>query len=211
MPPVNILLPICEETDIDVFLHILRSIISRKSEDHYLYNGLKFGMSGEVFSIEEEDLTMNWKGLNTTKQRIRQSRLLGYWATKNFPSLGKKLHGVSWQPSTKSLPIKNQPKDINADEIIAKLSEKVKLRILELDVSDGTVSRLKDFVNVPANIGKRNEFKLSKQMKSFDIDDEWMEHCWKALKSGEFSLVFEVSFVLTNCGLRQDRKSANSS
>lgn len=195
MPAANILLPICVETDSDVFLHILKSIVARKTDDHFLYNGLKFGMSGDVFNIDEEDLTMNWNNLDTTKQRIRQARLLGYWAISNFPSLGKKLHGISWQPSKKSLLIKKQSKEINADEINEKISRKLKLRVLQLDVSDSTLIRIKDFVKVPAYIGKNNETRLSKQMNAFDIDSQWMELCWKALNSGEFPLVFKVSFV----------------
>lgn len=195
MPLLNILLPICVEiVDVDVFLHVVRSITSRKCEDHYSVSALKCGMSSEPFPIEQDDLTLNWGTLNSPEQRIRQMKLIGCWAAHNFPSLGIKLLGIDWVPSERScVYIDNQEIDVGA--INSAVSRKIQMRIIELNLSDGTVSRLKEFVRVPPGIGRLNETKISKQTKSFEVEERWLEACWKALNLGKF----EVRFRCHNC------------
>lgn len=189
----HILLPTCNESEEDVFHNVLKSILYRsKYENSFLDNAFKLGMSGGVFPIEEEDLAMNWKQLNSEEQQIRQSKLLGFWAVENFPSLGKQLYGPSWQAKVKSLQSNTHSKEISAEEINAMIFKKLKLRVLQLNVSDSTLGKLKYFVNVPDNIARKNESKVSKTIKAFDIDDQWVKHCWKALKLSGFSLAFEV-------------------
>lgn len=193
MPVINILLPKCEDVEVDVFLLILKGAISRKSDDHYLVSALKFGMSGASFPIEESHLQMSWKDMSTKQQRIHQSRLLGFWTIKNYPLLGKKLRD-SWENSEENGLLTNNQTRMSSDEINAIISRKLKLRVLQLDVCAGTVDRLKEFVNAPDNIDILNEEKMSKQMKSFDIDESWTDHCWGALKSGQSGeFVIDVS------------------
>lgn len=79
--PVHILLPVCVELKPDIFINFIQDTILRLRLDaHYLGNAFKFGMSSEQFSIESDDLAMNWNELTTKDQQIRQSQLLGYWA-----------------------------------------------------------------------------------------------------------------------------------
>ena len=197
--PVLILLPICIELETDVFLNILKNVIGRKKlDDHYIDNALKLGMRSDKFSIEEEDISVSWREKKSRDDQIRQSKLLGYWAINNFPSLGKKLFGSSWQtPNRQSLQVVGHSKVLSAEEIDAMVFQKLKIRVMQLNVSPSTLVKINHFVNVPANIGKTNESKISMKIKSFDPYDEWNEQCWKALKLGSFSLDgnYEVSFL----------------
>lgn len=197
--PVLILLPICIELETDVFLNILKNVIGRKKlDDHFIDSALKLGMRYDKFSIEEEDMSVSWSEKKSKDDQIRQSKLLGYWAINNFPSLGKKLFGSSWQtPNRQSLQVVGHSKVISAEEIDAMVFQKMKIRVMQLNVSPSTLVKINHFVNAPANIGKTNESKISIKIKSFDPDDEWTEQCWKALKLGSFSLngSYEVSFL----------------
>ncbi|KAJ6648901.1 Laminin subunit alpha-2 [Pseudolycoriella hygida] len=185
----HILLPTCNASE-DVFLNVLKSSFSRyKYEKNSLDHAFKMGMSGNVSLIEEEDLTRNWKKMNSKEQQDRQATLLGFWAVENFPSMGKQLHGPSWHAKVNSLQANS--KQIRAVEINAVIFKKLKLRVLKLNVSDSTLGKLKYFVRVPESIAKGNESKISRKIKAYDVDEQWLDHCWKALKLGGFSLAFE--------------------
>lgn len=194
IPPLYILLPTCTESKTDVFLNILKNSLARsKLDDHYLDNALKLGTSANKFSIELEDVSMNWSELNSKEQQIRQSKLLGFWAIYNFPSLGNKLFGKSWQPpNRRSLQVVGRSKELCPDEIDVIVFRKLKPRVMQLNVSLSTLAKLQHFVSVPANICKTNESQVSPKVKSFDIDGEFIENCWQALKLGKFSL--DVNF-----------------
>lgn len=196
--PLFILLPVCTELETDVFLNILKNVIGRKKlDDYYIDHALKLGMSSDKFFLKEEDISGSWNDMKSKDNQIRQSRLLGYWAINNFPSLGKKLFGNSWQiPKRQNLQVIGHSKEISADEIDELVFQKMKIRVMQLNVSSSTLVKISHFVNVPTNIGKKNESKISIKIKSFDPDDEWTERCWKALKLGSFSLDgnYEVSF-----------------
>lgn len=195
-PPVYILMPICKESKIDGFLNIIKNAINR-AKPNELDNALKLGMSADKFSIELEDTTRDWNELGSKEQQIRQWKLLGFWAINNFPSLGKKLFGWSWQaPERTSLQVVGHSQEINAAEMDAIIFQKLKLRVLQLNTGPSTLTKFKHFVNVSINIGRKNECQVSAKIKSFDIEDEFLENCWKALKMGEFSVdvLFDVSF-----------------
>lgn len=192
----NVVWPVCVETKTDVFLIILKKIVGRSMlDDHYLVSALKSGMS-EGFTIESEDLSVDWTKLDSESQQIRQWKLLGLWAVKNFPSLGKKLFGESYRvPQRSAVPV-NGNSACEADSLDEFIFPKMKLRNVELNVYGSTMIKFKHFTRVPAVIGKSNEQRLSRKIKLFDVDDEFVERCWKALKSGEFSSnsEFEVSY-----------------
>lgn len=58
---------------------------------------------------------------------------------------------------------------------------------------------MKHFVKVPGCVGVRrsNEINVSRKMVSFDVDANFVESCWDALRCGEFSMSSdnEVSFL----------------
>lgn len=203
---VYILLPICAELkyekkqEYDVFLKILKNVIGRsKLDKDAIDNAFKLGMRGDEFSINEKDLSENWPILKSFKVQKRLTKLLGYWASNNFPSLGKKLFERSWTPpKRRSLKVNGRSNEISADQIDAFVSQKLDIRLIELSVSQSTLAKVRHFVNCPANIGTKNELQISDKVKSFDVDDEWKEECWRALKLGSFSLdgKSEVSFFL---------------
>lgn len=141
--PVLILLPICIELETDVFLNILKNVIGRKKlDDHFIDSTLKVGMRSDKFSIEEEDMSVSWSEKKSKDDQIRQSKLLGYWAINNFPPLGKKLFGSSWQtPNRQSLQVVGHSKVISAEEIDAMVFQKMKIRVMQLNVSPAHWSR----------------------------------------------------------------------
>lgn len=194
--PFNILLPVCVQTKTDVFLMILKNSVARSGMlDHYLVSALKSGMS-ENFSIESEDISVDWTKLDSELQQIRQWKLIGLWTVNNFPSMVKKLFGeLCGVPQRNAIPV-NGNSAFEADSIDEFIFPKMKLRIIELTVSKSTLGKLKHFTLVPGVIGKSKEQRIARKMKSFDVDAEFVERCWKALKSGEFSMNsdFEVSY-----------------
>lgn len=200
-PPLYIILPICTEANVDIFINILKNAVSRmRMAESHLENAFRAGMAGEILSIHEYDISVNWEELHSKTQQIRQCKLLGYWAIHNYPLLGKKLFGESYNPpERKSVMVTDKENSslMTADEVDSFIFPKMKLRAMELNVSQSTWVKLKHFVKVPATIRKCNELKLSIKMNSFDITDDCIENCWKALKSGKFSANFEVSFHST--------------
>lgn len=192
MIPPYFLLPYCPESKIDAFFGVLKSIINRKSIDENCYDSsLKSAMNGENFCIDSMDLVMNWSMLNSHDQRIRQSKLLGYWAIQNFTSFGNVLLGKAWKaPERKSIKVvgSSESEEMQPEEIDEKIFQKLSLRILEIGVSNSTLAKLKNLVSVPITIGRKNELQISVKLKSFDIHDGCMEKCWRALKSGRFEV-----------------------
>lgn len=203
--PFNVLLPVCVETKTDVFLIILKNHVARHArsmlDGHYLVNAFMSGMSGEEFSIEAEDISVDWTKLDSESQQIRQWKLLGLWTVNNFPSLLKKLLGKSFRvPQGNVVPVNwNSAFEADSpDRIDEFIFPKMKLRNIELNVTESTKIKLKHFTKVPGFIGKSTEKRISRKIKSFDVDDEFVERCWEALKTGEFSinLDFEVSIFI---------------
>lgn len=81
---------------------------------------------------------MNWSMLNSHEQRIRQSKLLGYWAIQNFSSFGSTLFGKTWKaPERKSIEVvgPSESEELQPEEIDEKIFRKLSLRILEINVS----------------------------------------------------------------------------
>lgn len=194
--PFNILLPVCVQTKTDVFLMILKNSVRRSGAlDHYRVSALKSGMS-ENFTIESEDISVDWTKLDSELQQERQWKLIGLWTVNNFPSMVKKLFGeLCVVPQRNAIPV-NGNSVFEADSLDEFLFLKMKLRIIELTVCEGTREKLKHFTEVSDVIGKSKEQRISRKMKSFDVHAEFVELCWKTLKSMEFSMNsdFEVSY-----------------
>lgn len=190
--PMYMLLPICTESEHDIFFNILQKVIARsRLDEHPLDKALKLGMMVDDFHIELDDITENWNQLKSDEQQTRQWKILGYWATENFPLLGKKFCGGSWMPpqSRGSLQIIGQPKKMSADEIDGIVFRKLKLRMMKLQLSKSTLDKLKHFIiNVPPYIETYNELQMTKKIACLDIGEKWIQHCWNALKMGKFSL-----------------------
>lgn len=193
----SILLPFCVQTQTDVFLEILRNSVKRSgiSEFHDLVSALKSGMS-EIFSIESEDVTVDWTKLDSKTQQIRQWKLIGFWTLNNFPSMVEKLIGESCGVPKRNAIQVNGNSAFEADSIDEFIYLKMKPRIIELTVAESTRRKLKHFTLVPDGIRKSKEQRVSRKMKSFEVDAEFVECCWNALKSGKFSMNsdFEVSY-----------------
>lgn len=199
---VYILLPICVELNYDSFLSVLKNVVSRvgraKMVEFYLDNALKTGMMADEIIVEEKDLTSNWKDCSSRQGLIRQSKLLGFWTTTNYPAFGKIFFGDSWQaPKQDAIKMnsKNNTKTMTAAEIEAIIFPKLKCQLVQLNVSESTLSHLKHFVKVPINdINIENEKQISPRMKCFDIKEGFAENCWAALKCGEWRKVSEQCF-----------------
>lgn len=189
---ICVLLPFCVELEIDLFLNLLRNVLWRSKLDDEL-DIVKAGMSADTLYIKSNDLLVNWKELNSKSQRIRQMKLLGVWIMYNYPSLGKKLFGEAWQaPERKIVEVLGE--SVKSTEAVNEvIFKKMTLRIIQLDVSHSTLSKLKNFVKVPTDVSKFNGIQISRKMTSFEINVSVIEHCWKALKFG--------TFVCENVGL----------
>lgn len=186
--PLFILLPVCGESTSDVFFNVIRNSIARsKLDEHFLDNALKCGIAGEEFEIEIDDVATDWGQLQSNEQLIRQSKLLGYWAMEHFPALGKKFFGATWVPNERQhIQVVGQADSMNPGDIDKLVFKKLKLRLMELQVSESTAIKLKHFaVDAVATMVKTNEHQLSPKIKSWDIDGE---DYWKTLKLGVTSL-----------------------
>lgn len=196
--PVYILLPFYTELKLDVFVTILKKVVSRKkSSDDYVVGAFTSGMSAKTLFIESEDLLVNCNDEISMPQLIRLVKLLGFWAVNNFPSLGRKLLGEIWMPSKeRTVNIGNQ-KIMDDKQMDATMFQKFKLRVIELSVSDSTWVKVKHFVDVPASVCEASSDQISKKMKMFDIQDAYIDDCWQALKVGKLTVNvnFEVSFL----------------
>lgn len=199
--PVYILLPHCRESKTDVFFNILKNIVSRSSllrDDVEM--ALKMGMSPERVSIGIDDISLNWEKLSTKSDQIIQAKLLGSWSITNNPLLGKTLFGKKWQAPANNVEIKseNDTRVMTWPEIDELLGPKMKCKVIELNLSRSTIAKLKHFVEVPlSEINLCNGKEIPKtKMKSFDIDDVYVQKCWESLKLGKWceSADVEVSF-----------------
>ncbi len=195
-PTFNVLLPFCVEAKTDVFMIILKNIVARSMlEDNCLVTAIKAGMSEEQFSIEPDDISVDWTKQNSESQQIRQWELLGSWTASNFPALGKKLFGESYRVPKRNAETVNGNSVFESDSINEIIFSKMKIRIIELSVSESTMEKLKHFTKVPDVIGKSKEQRISRKMKSFEVDDAFVDRCWKALKSGAFSADSDSTIV----------------
>lgn len=194
----NVLLPYCNESNNDVFMNILKNVVSRSKLDvHYLDSAFISGMNGDELAIEQEDVTVNWTLLHSKEQQIRQSKLLGYWTINGFPSLGKKIFGDAYR-APKRIAVEVVGNSVMSAETVDDfIIPKMKLRLIQLNVNGSTVAKVKHFVRAPAFVGKINEQQISRKMKSSDIKPEFLETCWQALKYGEFPKNFDIAVSLS--------------
>lgn len=184
---IRILLPVCSEVERDVFFKVVQNLISRtKLDEHFLDNAFKIGMTGEEFCIEIEDTTDNWLQRDTEEQQVRQSKILGYWASEHFPVIAKKFYGLKWKPpQRKGIEVVGHEETLSAKEIDEIVFKKLKLRLIELSVTPSTLQKLRLFMfDIPADIGKKNENSLAPAIKSFEIDDDSVDDCWNIVKFG---------------------------
>lgn len=192
---ICVLLPFCMELETDVFLNLLRNVVARSRLDDQQLDILKAGMIADTLCIKSDDLLVNWKELNSESQRIRQLKLLGVWTMYNYPSLGKKLFGDSWQAPERKIVDVLGVSAKSAEAVNDVIFKKMKLRIFELNISHSTLLKLKHFVRVPVDVEKFNGIQISPRIKLFEIDESVIEKCWKALKFGSF-VSDKVRFIL---------------
>lgn len=169
----------------------MKCVVARSNENrHHLTETFISAMEGEKFVIEMDDLKLSWSQLNSKEQQIRQSKILGLWSIVHFPSLRKKLCGEMHQ-----VPRVNADTEISVEKIDELVFSKMKLRVVKMSVSESTFNKLKHFVKVPGCVGNQriNEIKIAKKMVGFDVDTDFVDSCWDALKNGKFS-DDEVSF-----------------
>lgn len=191
---VYVVLPLSDRVKSDVFLDILKNVVARSKlcEDDLQY-GVKCGLKAKTVHIKSKDLAYK-KEQSSKSQQIRLSRLLGFWAVNNFPSLGKKLVGVHWKPAEqRSVCVENQ-KMMMPEEVDATVFQTLKLRIIQLCVYESTLDKIKHFVFVPPNVCEGNSVRISKKMNLFNVQNEHIEKCWIALKEGKFAMS-QVSFT----------------
>lgn len=188
---LHILLPICIDFQEDVFFSILKNVVTHvKLTDNYHEKAFKSGLIAEEIHIDENVL-LHWNKLTSREDRIQQSKLLGFWAATNCPNYGNVLHGRIWEaPLCNYIKVlsKTGQKLMNNAEIDAAIIPKMKCIVVELNnLSQSTSQKLQKFVKVPINeIKVNNERQISKKIKTFDVDNEYIERCWMALKSGEW-------------------------
>lgn len=180
-PPIYVLLPICIESKTDVFLNILKNVLCRSRPlTNFLDNAFISGIAGEKFHVDFDDISVDWKTLTSESRQIRQLKLLGSWAIRHYPSIGKKLIGGAWQPPKKCGVHVTGSTEMTEAEIDIFIFKKMKLRIIELNVSKSTSDKLKYFVRAPMTIGKMNVTLISPKMRAFDIENQYLKVCWQA-------------------------------
>lgn len=160
-------------------------------------------LTGDSFEVDNEDLSVDWRTLTSNSRQIRQNKLLGFWTARHYPLFGKKLIGPSWNPPEICNVQVSESVGITEDEIDNIVSKKMKIRIIEVNVSISTSKRLNYFVHAPSGIGKANVTVLSSKMRAFDIESEYLPGCWQALKLGGFAddftvINFLVKIVINN-------------
>lgn len=196
-PPIHVLLPICMEAKIDVFFKILNSILLHtRLHDKFHIDSLISGMNGETVIVDTEDLSVDWQKLTTDSRQIRQSKLIGVWAARHYPLIGKKLIGSDYEPPKKYNIQTTELTEFTEEEIVNIVSKKMKLRVIQVKVCKNTLSKLKHFVRAPMGIGLVNVTTLSSKMIAFDIESEYIATCWQALKGGGFPSDFQVIFSI---------------
>lgn len=196
---VYLLLPVLTVLKKDVFLHLLTKTLARKKFGDGIESAFTSGLTAKTLFLKSKDISANVND-ETMSQQIRLSKLMGFWAVNNFPSLGRKLLGDSWNPTEdRTVTIENQTMDDK--EIDAIVSQKLKLRVIQLSVSSSTLSKIKHFVSVDVSVCENNPVDISKKMNMFDIQDALIDDCWQALKAGKFIMNtdFEVRFLIKLC------------
>ncbi len=183
-PVLNILLPCCLELQEDVFLEILKNAVWRSRMDDCYLDALKSGMTTKTLCVKSKDLLVDWKELSSKSQLLRQYQVLGYWTMHNYPALGKKLFGKTWKAVQRQSIEVVGSEPMSPEAVDAVIMRKMKIRSIELSVCKSTVSKLRYFVETPNNIVRYNEKRLYPKVKSFDIQDDYVKECWKALKYG---------------------------
>lgn len=180
---ISVLLPVCVEMkkENDLFMKVLRSAVWRSKMDNEYIDAVKSGMTAKTVCIKSNDLD-DWRKLTSKSKQLRQHQLLGYWATENYPALGKKLFGDKWMPPRRRSVDIIGSEAMPPDSVDTAIMSKLKIRSVELKVSWTTVDKLRLFVKTPENIGSYNEVKISSAIKSFDIDDDDIDKCWKHLR-----------------------------
>lgn len=118
--------------------------------------------------------------------------MIGIWAARHYPLIGKKLNGVTWEPPKKYNVQMTESVEIEEQESHNIVSKKMKLRIIEVNVCKCTSKKLKYFVPAPMDIGRDNVTLISSKIRAFDIESEYMAGCWQALMLGAFPSDFEV-------------------
>lgn len=193
-PPIHVLLPTCDETNTDVFYEILKSgVLHTRLHDNVHVNSMISGMAGETFEVDQDDLSVDWKELTSNSRQIRQSKLLGFWAARHYPLIGKKLIGAAWHPPKECNVRVSEPIEITEEGIDNIVSKKMKIRIIEINVCKGTSKKLNYFVRAPMTVGRVNVTILSSKMRAFDIKSEYLAECWTTLKLGGIPSNFEVN------------------
>ncbi len=191
---VHVLLPVCVELKHDIFFNILKNVVGRVSRsklaEHYMDNAFKTGMIADEIIIQENEVSSSWKKDQSSEASVRQSQMLGYWSRAQCPGFTKIFFGENCKPRQENVvKIKSMcgTKTMTSDEVDKVISQKMECAIVELCISESTVTNLKQFVHVPINeIEVYGEVKITQQMKSCNIKDEYISKCWAALKHGEW-------------------------
>lgn len=191
---VYILLPVCVELEHDVFFNILKNVVGRVSRsklaEHYVDNAFKTGMTADEIILREDDVLSSWKMDKSSEASVRKWQILGYWSRTHCPGFAKIFFGESCNPPQENivkLKSMHDTKTMTSDEVHKVISQKMECAIVELNISESTVTNLKHFVSVPINeIEVYGEVKISQRMKSHNIKDEYLTKCWAALKRGEW-------------------------
>lgn len=170
-----ILLPRCIHLDNNVFFNVLKNCVHKvgreKLTDNFLDIAFKEGMAGEC----QIDLNCGtaWSAHSSKQDKISQSILLGRWAIRNYPAFGKILFGDNWQPIHSN----------DADEVDKVVMPTMKCLLVELDVAESTLPKLRHFVKVTKKeISVENTKPLTEKTVTFDVKDNCMAKCWMSLK-----------------------------
>lgn len=198
--PVFVFLPKCIESKNDVFSSIFRLVVNRsKLDGHPVEQSFVQGLRMESIQIESEDFG-DWKMLVSTPQQIRQAMMLGFWTIQNYRSMGYKFCGDAWEvPLRKCVKVVGR-QSMTPEEFDLFVFGKMKLRIIELNVSPTTLPRIKDFLKVPLHIGKENRVEITKKLFGHDIASGFDNQCWNFLRScasngSSSDVVVGVSFL----------------
>lgn len=183
MAATYILLPVYNELESDLFLNIVKKIVSRTRLENYLELSLMSGMERRKLIIECDPNDPSRSG------EIARASLLGYWCCKNFPSFCKKLLGEQWYPSNGRKVFIGTNQNISDSDVDRLIFSSMELRVLELSVNASTLEKLKHFVSVPANICANNPVSISKKMRVFEVAESYIENGWAGLRYGKFNAV----------------------
>ncbi|KAG4065651.1 hypothetical protein HA402_014715 [Bradysia odoriphaga] len=179
---INILIPDCTRSEHNVFFSILKNVVFRvghaKLTEHFLDNAFKDGMKAREFQVDLHTAA-TWNIDSSRRDKILLSKLLGCWASRNCQTFGRILYKEKWETTDSRSVLAN-----NIDKFVYKT---LKCILIELDVSESTLTNLKHFVKVPVNeIGLENMVQISPKMKVYQIKNIHWEKCWMSLSRGEW-------------------------